>query len=315
MTTQPLQTATSLPEGDGVTLARIDELLALRHEVPRLGAGRRARVGSGGQHLSRMHARGVDYAESRVYQPGDDIRAMDWRVTARTGKPHTKLYLEERERDLVLLLDLNPGMRFGTRRRYKSVQALRCAALAAWMTASGRDRVGALTFGGSQEWLGPRGGNRGVLLLLGDLLRLSANLTADEQTLSAALRTLLHRLDAGSRVLLISDGFSCDEGAGVLLKQLRSRADVAVLGVQDALEARVPPVNTLDVIHNGKRRRVLLGRRGARQDFAQAMGQGRAQLDALCRAAHVPVQWLDNQTDPRDSLCALLGNTLTGLRR
>ena len=86
----------------------------------------------------------MDYAESRVYQPGDDVRRLDWRLTARSGELHTKLFQEEREGRLLILLDTHASMRFGTRVRFKSVQAARAAALAGWYAVRAGERVGAM---------------------------------------------------------------------------------------------------------------------------------------------------------------------------
>ena len=100
-----------------------------------------------GQYHSVFKGRGMSFDEVRPYQPGDEIRHMDWRVTARSGKPHTKLFEEEREQGLLLALDCNPGMRFGTRVRFKSVQAARAGALLAWMASAAGDRVGGSAIG------------------------------------------------------------------------------------------------------------------------------------------------------------------------
>lgn len=300
--------------GDGLAHPSLDELLALRHLVPRLRAGARARSAPSGQHLSHLHARGVDYAESRIYQPGDDIRVMDWRVTARTGKPHTKLFLEERERDLVLVLDLNPSMRFGTRKRFKSVQALRAAALATWMTVAAGDRVGALVFGGCNGWLRPRGGTRGALALLGELLRLDRDHNLDEQALSAALDTLMRQIHSGSRILIISDGFSFDSDSKARLMRLRSKADLAVLGVADSLELHAPPVSSLAIESDGHRMELQLDSAASREAFQDALGRGHRQLGELCAQCGARVQWLDTAADPQNALRKLLLGTL-GRRR
>lgn len=301
--------------GDGLVHASVDELLALRFQVPRVRAGRRARAATSGQHRSQVHARGVDYAESRIYQPGDDIRVMDWRVTARTGKPHTKLFLEERERALVLLLDLNPGMRFGTRVRFKSVQALRIAALAAWMTVASGDRVGAQVFGRQNAWIRPRGGSRGVLAMIRELLRLDRDLGAGEQSLSAAITQLQRRLHGGGRVLLVSDGFSCDPRAATAMRRLRRQADVAIVGVADRLEMAPPAVSQLAVASGKQRLRLQLAHRAEREAFMAAVGQGRQRLDALAQRSRVPLRWLDTTAQPQAALLELLDQTLAGRRR
>src|SRR4051812_6220907 len=170
----------------------LDELIALRLRARRLV---RPAVRVGGHqaatHASRFRGRGVDYVESRNYQPGDDIRQMDWRVTARTGRPHTKVFQEEREQSILLLIDANASMRFGTRARFKSVQAARAGALLAWAAVQGGDRVGALGFGPAlNAEVKPGGGPRGALRVLRALAEWDS-ITADGGTavpLSQALQ-------------------------------------------------------------------------------------------------------------------------------
>ena len=152
------------------------ELVALRRQrvAHARQCGAQASTPLAGAHTPPLRGRGMDYAESRVYQPGDDARAIDWRRTARSGKPHTKLFREERERSLLLLLDTHACMRFGTRARFKSVQAARAAALAAWTAARAGDRIGALAFGALRDAVTPHGGMRGVLGALGAIARWDA---------------------------------------------------------------------------------------------------------------------------------------------
>ena len=296
-----------LPPGDGRSAANLDELLALRHLAQRVRPGAHARAATAGGHLSHLHARGVDYAESRVYQPGDDIRVMDWRVTARTGKPHTKLFLEERERNLVLLLDMNPSMRFGTRQRFKSVQMLRVAALAAWMASAAGDRVAAIAFGRVQARTRPRGGARGVLALLGEMLRWDSEPGMAEESLADALQRGLPLVRAGSRVMLLSDGFSSDAAAHTRLMRLRGRADVMAIGIADPLEMRPPPAGRYAVETAGRRVRLLLQGQAARQAFQTQIGRGRRDLEQLCRRSATPLRWLDTQESPLPVLQELLG--------
>ena len=99
-----------------------------------------------GSHLSSFRGRGMEYHESRPYQAGDDIRAIDWRVTARSGRTHTKVYREERERPVLLWVDLCRSMFFGTRNCFKSVLASKLAALLAWSSVQHGDRLGGLIF-------------------------------------------------------------------------------------------------------------------------------------------------------------------------
>ncbi len=296
----------STTPGDGVTRATLAELLALRLEVPRVRAGDKARAGRSGRHLSNRHARGIDYAESRPYQPGDDVRVMDWRVMARSGKPHTKLFLEERERNMLVLLDCNRSMEFATRRRFKSVQAARAAALLAWLTIARGDRLGLLCFGQRQRWVRPRGGRHAAAVLAGELLRTDDLVVGRTENLGAALRRSAARIVAGSRVLVISDGFSCDDAAGRALARLQGRADLALLLVSDPLESRpLPRAGGLALEQASHHWRVDLGRSRARKSLQQALGEGRRRMSELAGASQMPCAQVDTEASGRDLLAAL----------
>ena len=131
----------------GVRLT-IDELLALRREAMALDLSSNYRVSStlAGGYRSKFRGRGMDFDEVRLYQPGDDIRNIDWRVTARTGKPHTKLFREERERPVFLLLDQSKHLFFGSRVAFKSVIAARAASLLIWASITAGSRIGGVLF-------------------------------------------------------------------------------------------------------------------------------------------------------------------------
>jgi len=120
-----------------------------------------------GGYSSRFRGRGIDFQEVRAYQPGDDIRNMDWRVTARTGKPHIKLFEEEREKPVYIVIDNSASMHFGSRVTFKSVIAAKAAAILAWSTVANHDRVGGIVFSDDElRELRPQGGHRGALRFL-----------------------------------------------------------------------------------------------------------------------------------------------------
>ncbi len=157
---------------NSATHVTIKELILLQQQANKLDMSHRsyARSSSTGSHHSQFRGRGMDYQESRIYQAGDDIRNMDWRVTARAGKPHTKLYQEERERPVVLVVDFNPSMFFGSTNSLKSVLAAKAATLIAWSVAARGDRIGALILNSSHHELAPKTGKRGVLQLIRELV-------------------------------------------------------------------------------------------------------------------------------------------------
>ena len=221
----------------------LPELLALAPLArgASLADSRRSAATRSGLHGSRWRGRGVDFRESRVYQAGDDIRHMDWRVTARSGRAHTKLFEEEREHGLLLLIDCNPAMRFGTRSRFKSVQAARAAALLAWMASNSGDRVGVLGFGGGvHSEIKPAGGRRGVLRVLRALRDWDHAADTSQASLSSALQRARRLLHPGMRVIVISDGESADAEAWPLLAQLSARHEIGSVLLTDPLELSAP---------------------------------------------------------------------------
>lgn len=296
-------------DGDGRVTVSLAELLALRARVGRVRPlPLDTRAAQAGQQSSRLYGRGMDYAESRVYQPGDDVRRLDWRLTARSGELHTKLFQEEREGRLLILLDTHASMRFGTRVRFKSVQAARAAALAGWYAVRAGERVGAMAFGNGQHLLKPRGGPRGAVALCGALADWDADAaTSDtDEPLSDAIARA-GRLHGASRVLLISDGLSCDEAARGRLREVTRHARVAVLVVADALERDLPPPGRYPFEHDGERREVSLQGTRQRSEFQQALGAGQARLAALSQSLGLRWRSVDTAADPLEAITALLG--------
>lgn len=293
---------------DGVTTVKLADLVALRGNAMRLRASRaKTRTPLAGAHASHLRGRGMDYAESRVYQPGDDARAIDWRRTARSGRMHTKLFREERERSLLLVMDTHASMRFGTRGRFKSVQAARAAALAAWSAAGAGDRVGALAFGPVRDAMDPHGGDRGVLGALGALARWDVQSGNGGEPLSAALSRARRLSRPGNRVLLISDGFCTDELARAALLQLAKRGEALVLIVADALELSAPPSGIyafdtpLGCVH------AELRSSGQRLQFRDDLARGHRALAALCDALGVRWRRIAGDEDPLPAIADLLG--------
>jgi len=208
-----------------------------------------------GAYRSRFRGRGADFLESRGYQPGDDIRNMDWRVTARTGRPHTKIFHEERERPVLLVVDAGPSLFFGTRRRLKSVAAGMLAAAVAWTAVRRGDRIGAFLFApGEHRELRPAGGRRGAMRVIQGLVDWldPERRRSGEAPLSAALERVRHAVRPGSLVLVISDFFSLDEACNRHLSRLRQHNDVIGCQVIDPAEEALPagrfPIS--DGIHN-----------------------------------------------------------------
>ena len=206
-------------------VSSLDELIVLRHEARtlRLDFSRGIRSVLAGPHRSRFRGRGMDYAESRHYEPGDDVRSIDWRVTARTGKTHTKLFTEERERPVFLLLDFSSGMYFGTRETLKTVLAARVASLITWTASLNGDRVGGvLVNDAGLRDLKPRSGRRGALMMINALAAATAEIPIDWKT--SLLNTGLEHLSAvvhpGSLIFVFSDFYGVNKTSHRLVSTL-----------------------------------------------------------------------------------------------
>jgi len=225
-------------EGDGIHLTAA-ELIALRPRCHALRLPMRQAAASAlaGAYRSRFRGRGIDFLESRNYQPGDDIRNMDWRVTARTGKAHTKVFEEERERPVLVVMDASPSLYFGTRNQLKSVAAGQMAAAIAWAATRRGDRIGGFLFApGRHREIRPAGGRRGAMRMiqgLVDWLEPGQGNGAESEPLSAALERVRHTVRPGSLVIIISDFFDMDEACNRHLSRLRQHSDVIGCQVLD----------------------------------------------------------------------------------
>jgi uncharacterized protein (DUF58 family) len=319
---QAVQTTTGVTSSpvvaaDGVRVTR-EELLQLRHSVRDLPLDSRKAATSviSGAHVSRFRGRGMDYLESRGYQPGDDIRSMDWRVTARSGRAHIKVYQEERERPIVVMLDLGPGMFFATRGAFKSVIAARAAALIGWAAVHNGDRIGALLFNGGHHELRPLGGSRGVLSLIRMLVEMTdparapggRSDSASGQHLNDALMRLRRVARPGSLVFLLSDFYGCDTDTRRHLQYLRKHNDVIALQIVDTLEMAPPPAGHYaisDGHNNGLLDTRSTARRQAYLDYFAAHHRAVRELMQQCA---VPLQQLATTDSVAHSLRRVLAN-------
>lgn len=214
---------------------------------------RRSVAGISGLHLSKMRGRGIDFEEFRPYQAGDDIRTIDWRVTARTGTPHTKVFREERERPVIVAVDQSASMFFGSRHAFKSVIAAQAAAIFAWLAVDNGDRVGGLVHSdGLHTLVKPRRSRRSALHLLNEIQRYNSalaepdrqRLARREATGAAGLANALNQMrritKPGSTLYLISDFSSIDDAGMQFLNQISRHNNVVCCFVYDELEETLP---------------------------------------------------------------------------
>ncbi len=193
-----------------------------------------------GNYVSHVKGRGMEFDETRLYQPGDDIRSIDWRVTARTGKPHTKLYREERERPVFISVDNRAAMHFATRGVFKSVQAAKLAALLAWLAQHHGDRVGGQIYSDLRCLeLKPQNGRHAVLRFFNALLQ-PLNGETEATTLQQVIARLARHVRPGSLIYLISDFRGFNEQIATQIAKMALHCDIVMLLVYDPLESALP---------------------------------------------------------------------------
>lgn len=280
----------------------LDELIAL---AP-LARGQKsfnhlARSGQG-NYRAKGRGRGIDFNETRSYQAGDDLRHMEWRVTARTGRPHIKLYQAERERPVCVLVDFNPSMYFGSRIAFKSVVAAKLAAVLAWTIMDSGDRVGSFIFSGDvHQIFPPKARLAGVLPVLKALSQFSErNLrpaSGAGQSLSQALKQLKGRLRPGARLVIISDFRHLGADLAQSLRALRRHHDILAYQVCDPLEL-VPPPPQIYTIGSGQKMALLdLTDSSVHQAYQGYCTQSMVQIKCLCEQNMIPYQSLTAATD------------------
>ncbi|HEX7348483.1 MAG TPA: DUF58 domain-containing protein [Rhodanobacteraceae bacterium] len=299
----PTDSTESAERVKGITRVDVAELVALRARALQPAeqpAHRRAAVAGG--HASAARGRGMDYAESRAYQPGDDVRHIDWRRTARSGKFHTKLFEADRERGVLIAIDTHATMRFGTRQRFKSVAAARAAAWLAWTAVRGGDRVGALAFGDVRAAIDPQIGARGALAVVGAVAEWDAKAAAASVTGTEILSAVAQRAERlaprGGRFWLLSDGWCVDAAARQALARLARRTDVVVVVVADPLEHALPPAGSYTFEAATGVRPVDLTGGAARAAFQHSLGRGERELLEVCRAAGIETAVLTTLDEP-----------------
>ncbi|MEW6257921.1 MAG: DUF58 domain-containing protein [Pseudomonadota bacterium] len=293
-------------EWEGV-IARFADLVAARpHGAAKGTRTRKARSQMLGGHRSPARGRGMEFDEVRAYQPGDDIRTIDWRVTARTGRTHTKLFQEERERPVLILLDLRARMRFGTRATFKSVLAARAAAMVAWSSLDAGDRVGGVILSPfSALSYRPQRSRTSVLGFVKAVADATAAGIADtppaaEPSLSEALGRLRQVCHPGTKVFILSDFHDFGEDALREIGRISLHCEVTNILVYDALEAEMPAKGRFrvsDGVQVG-----LLDADGARAQAAYALqfAERKAALADVCHKRGMACLTLETGSDPAD---------------
>jgi uncharacterized protein (DUF58 family) len=253
-----------------------------------------------GEYESVFKGRGVEFAEVREYQPGDDVRTIDWNVTARRGSPYVKQFAEERELTVILAVDGSASTRFGTQGALKRERAAEVAAVLGLAANRNNDRAGALLFAeGIERYVPPKKGKTHVLRLVRDIL--SFDPPARGTDLVGAIRFLTRVLHRRSVVFLLSDFL--DEGYEKPLAALAVRHDVIALVLEDRRDRHLPDVGLIEVVEpeSGMRRWLDTSSARVRDAYERVAEETTAARRAAFQRAGidaVPLDTLANWVDP-----------------
>ncbi|MGF1691970.1 DUF58 domain-containing protein [Photobacterium kagoshimensis] len=295
------------PHSDGVRLC-LAELLQYKDQAVRwLAPAQSIWSYLNGKHASRQKGRGMNFSEVRPYQAGDDIRAIDWRVTARTGKTHTKLFTEEREQPVMLLVDLSSSMQFGSELMLKSVQAAHFASLLCWLTIKEQDRIGAIVYDGQTlHEIKPAGRQQGALRVINQLIasqqRINTSKHAAVDTaaqpaaidFSAALRHLSHLCPKGSEIIIVSDFQSLKADDKQSLSRLRHHNRIQFVQIHDPLEQGITAFRGIEQVAD-KSQSVWLNFAAAstREQLGSQFQHHQALLKTLANSLAIPLYSLN----------------------
>jgi uncharacterized protein (DUF58 family) len=300
----------------------LDELTRLRHRAKGFSFLPRQPVHSllTGRHASRLRGRGLDFEELRHYFEGDDTRTIDWSATARRGEPHVRVYTEERDRNVLLLVDQRQSMFFSSRHAMKSVAAAEAAALAAFRVTSLGDRVGAIVF--SEHGLAeirPEARAAGVRRILAEVVRHNRLLAADgppadPALLNEVLRRTARLANHDWLVCLISDTAGADEESVRRVTEITAHNDALSVFVHDLLEADLPDIGRAILSEGEQQIEVDLSSRRLRQSFATGFAQRRQVAERFSLHHAIPVLPISTDRDVAEQFREHLGRRLARRR-
>lgn len=268
-----------------------------------------------GAYVSHFRGRGMEFDESRPYQPGDDPRNIDWRVTARSTEAYTKLFREERERPVLVVVDLRSSMHFATQGSFKSVVASRAAALISWAAHHRGDRLGGLIFGNSvHRELKPKLGRQAALRYLHELVNHpdwneSGDDTVNDEVapITQAMASLRRVSRPGSLVVVISDFIGLSRTAQAYLAGVARHSEVLAVFVSDPLEHDLPPPGRYRLVSHDSELAIDTYARTARKDYEHAFEERKRNLEAFCQRYGIHLLAISTEEDPVESLQTALG--------
>jgi hypothetical protein len=249
-----------------------------------------------GRHVSKLRGRGLNFEEMRHYQFGDDIRTMDWKVTMRTGKPHVKVFSEERERNVYLLVDQRKSMFFGSTGKMKSVIAAELASLIAWKIIDTTDRVGGIIFDDTATVsVTPERSSNHVLKLLNEIVRKNQALSTGqvEDSQQSSLSKLFYQAQRlvkhDALIIVVSDGYGYSPHSEEQIKNLCQHNDMIFCHVTDPLEHELAEVDQM-IVSDGKMQLALpKGEASMHKQFADDVSSAIEHFTQVAKKYRIPL--------------------------
>lgn len=266
-----------------------------------------------GAYVSRFRGRGMEFDESRPYQPGDDPRSIDWRVTARSTTAYTKLFREERERPVLVAVDLRANMHFATQGCFKSVNGSRAAALLSWAAHHRGDRLGGIIFGDTtHRELKPRLGRRAALRFVHELVEhpdwaQRSSEATNGDALTQAMSALRRVARPGSLVVVISDFVGFSRAAQSYLSSVARHNEVLAVFLNDPLERELPPPGRYRLVSPTDELAIDTYAAPARRDYQHAFDARLHELESFCQRYGVHLMPMSTDDDPVSTLQTALG--------
>jgi len=301
---------------DGLVYVSLAQLMALQFQARDLSFVARQPQGSilAGNHASRLRGRGLNFDELRRYQPGDDLRHLDWRASLRTGKPVVRTFTEERDRPALIVVDQRMSMFFGSVRSFKSAVAAELGALAAWMVFNAGDRVGGLVFNDTRiDSVAPLRSRKRVEALCSRIAAQNAELkasNADAQGASQLDKVLQKCLAVAGHdhlICLVSDFADAGPRTLQLLQQLSAHNDVVALQVYDPLALDLPSRGQLLITQGQLQVTLEVSKRQVRQPLGDFLGGRLKDVATLLRRSQVPLLMISTALPAADQLRTELG--------
>lgn len=262
---------------------------------------RRSSSRSHGDYASLFHGLGMEFETVRPYVVGDDVRYIDWRVTARIGKPHIKTFRAECDRNVLLVIDANAYMRFGTRSTFKSVQVARLSALLGWKSLQQQDRVGGIIYGDIPkgiQYFKPAKNNTVVLRMLS--LLCNKNIEVNEPVSTVLALNHAARVAMPQSLVFVISDFSTGEITEIekALVALRKKCTVVLLSVFDQADRDIPAIGPLVVANSSLQVMINTTDTQARNKYIAAWNRYQKSLTQLSKKIKAPLLWIDTVMDP-----------------